>query len=55
MVRRLAQGQLDPQLGGAGYQTSNLLVTSQPALPPEPYAAHSVLLCIVIIANIKHL
>ena len=34
-VRRLAQGHLDTQLGGAGDQTSNLLVTSQPALHPE--------------------
>ena len=34
-VRRLAQGHLDPQLGGAGDLTSNLPVTSQPTLPPE--------------------
>jgi hypothetical protein len=34
-VRCLAQGHLDTQLGGAGDQTSNLLVTSQPALPPD--------------------
>ena len=39
-VRRLAQGQLDIQLGGAGDRTSNLPVTSQPALPPDPYATH---------------
>ena len=32
---RLAQGRLDTQLGGAGDRTSNLPVTSQPALPPE--------------------
>ena len=37
-VRRLAQGHLVTQLGGAGDQTSNLPVTSQPALPPEPQA-----------------
>ena len=37
----LAQGHLDTQsrLGGSGDQTSNLPVTSQPALPPEPHAA----------------
>jgi hypothetical protein len=29
-VRCLAQGHLDARLGGAGYQTSNLPVTSQP-------------------------
>ena len=28
------------QLGGAGDRTSNLPVTIQPALPPEPLAAH---------------
>ena len=39
-VRCLAQGQLDIQLGGAGDRTSNLPVTSRPALPPEPHAAH---------------
>ena len=34
-VRCLAQGHLDTHtLGGAGYQTSNLPVKSQPALPP---------------------
>ena len=37
--RCLAQGHLDtPQLGGAGDQTSNLTVTGQPAVPPEPHA-----------------
>ena len=36
---RLVQGHLDTQLGGAGDQTSNLQVTIQPALPPEPNAA----------------
>ena len=39
--RRLAQGHLlHTPLGGggAGDRTSNLLVTSQPALPPEPHA-----------------
>ena len=35
-VRRLAQGHLGNELGGAGDQTSNLPVSSQPALPPEP-------------------
>ena len=34
-MRHLAQGHLDTQIGGAGDQTSNLPVTSQPALPPE--------------------
>ena len=34
-VRCLAQGHLDTQLGGAGYQTNNLVVASQPAIPPE--------------------
>ena len=34
-VRYLAHGHLDTQLGGAGDQTSNLAVTSQPAVPPE--------------------
>ena len=37
-MRRLAQGHLDAQLEGAGDRTSNLPVTSQPALAPEPYA-----------------
>ena len=37
--RCLTQGHLDTKLGGAGDQTSNLPVTSQPALPPEPHAA----------------
>ena len=36
-VRCLAQGHVDIQLGGAGDRTSNLPVTSQPALPPEPH------------------
>ena len=36
--RRLAQGHLDAQLGGAGVRTSNLPVTSRPAPPPEPRA-----------------
>ena len=39
-VRRLAQGHLETQLGGAGDRTSNLLVASQLALPPEPPPAH---------------
>ena len=34
-VRRHTQRHLHTQLGGAGDRTSNLLVTSQPALPPE--------------------
>ena len=34
-VRRLAQGHHETRLGGAGDRTSNLVVTSQPALPPE--------------------
>ena len=38
-VRHLAQAHLNTQLGGAGDQTSNLPVTSQPALPPETNAA----------------
>jgi hypothetical protein len=41
MVRRLAQGHLDIRQGGAGDRTSNLTVTSQPALPPEPHTAAS--------------
>ena len=34
-MRRLAQGHHNAQLGGAGDRTSNLAVTSGPALPPE--------------------
>ena len=34
-VRRLAQGHLNTQLGGAGDRTSNLPVTSQPSLTPK--------------------
>ncbi|CAL8397602.1 unnamed protein product [Arctogadus glacialis] len=30
---------LDTELGGAGDRTSDLPVTSQPALPPEPHAS----------------
>ena len=37
-MRRLAQGNLNTQLAGAGDRISNLPVTSQPALPPEPPA-----------------
>ena len=37
-MRRLAQAHLDTQLGGAGDQTSNLPVTSQPTLTPEATA-----------------
>ena len=33
----LAQGHLDTWLAGAGDRTCNLLVTSHPALPPEPH------------------
>ena len=40
-VRGFAQGHLDTQLGGAGDRTSDLPVTSQPALPPEPHGAHN--------------
>ena len=40
-VRCLAQGQLDTRLGAASDQTSNLPVTSQAALSPEPHAAPS--------------
>ena len=38
MLSRLAQGHLDTQLGGAGDRTSNLPVTSQSALSPDPHA-----------------
>ena len=38
-MRRLAQGHLAARLGGAGDRTSDLPVTSRPALPPEPHAA----------------
>ena len=34
-VRRLAQGHIDSQLGGAEDLTSNLAATNEPALPPE--------------------
>lgn len=34
-VHYLAQGDLDMQLGGAGIQTSDLLITRRPAIPPE--------------------
>ena len=34
----LAQGHHDTQLGRAVDRTSNLLVTSQPSLPPEPHS-----------------
>ena len=37
-MRRLAQGHLYTQLGGAEDRTSKLPVTSHPALPPEPHA-----------------
>ena len=37
-VRCHALGQLHTLLGGAGDRTSNLPVTSQPALPSEPHA-----------------
>ena len=33
-VRCLSQGYLNTRLGGSGDRTSNLLVTSQPTLPP---------------------
>ena len=35
-VRLLAQGHLNTLIGGNGVRPSNLTVTSQPALPPEP-------------------
>jgi hypothetical protein len=35
-LRCLAQGHLDTQRGRAENRTSNLPVTSQPALPPKP-------------------
>ena len=38
--RRLAQGHLNTQLGGAGDRTSDLPVTSQPALPPVQLPSH---------------
>ena len=42
-VRRLAQGHLNIlTLGGARDQNSNLLVTSQPAVPPGTHASHKV-------------
>ena len=41
----LAQEHLDTHLGGAGDRTKNLLVTSQPALPPEPHAATCSMCC----------
>ena len=37
-VRCLPQGHLDSQEAGVGDRTSNLLLTSQPALCPEPHA-----------------
>ena len=41
-MRRLAQGHLDTQLGGAGDRpSSNHPVTSQPALPPELLSPHN--------------
>ena len=44
--RRLAQGHLDVQLGD---RTSNLPVTSQPALPPE---THAVRYCNVTVSEL---
>ena len=38
---RSSQGEAALTLGGAGDRTSNLPVTSQPAVPPEPHAAVS--------------
>ena len=35
-MRLLAQGHLNTLIGGNGVRPSNLTVTSQPALPPEP-------------------
>ena len=39
-VRCLAQGHLDTQVRGARDWTSNLLVSSRPALPPPPQQQH---------------
>ena len=39
-ARRLAQGHLDTQLGGAGDRTSDLRVTNQSALRPGPHTGH---------------
>ena len=44
-MRRLAQGHLHTQQGGAGDGTSNPPVTSQPALP-EPHAGLSLVVCL---------
>ena len=38
-ARRLAQGHLDTQSGGAGDRKRNHPVTGQTALPPEPHAS----------------
>lgn len=35
-VQYLAQGHLDTQTGGAGDQTTNLLISGRTAVPPEP-------------------
>ena len=43
-VRCLAQGHLGTQLEDTGDRTSNHLVTSQPALPPEPQCRRLTLL-----------
>ena len=37
----LSQRHLDTQQGGAGVRTSNLPVSSQPTLPPEPHATYT--------------
>ena len=41
-LRQAGQGHHDTQLGGAGDRTSNLEVTSQPALPPELMPPHGI-------------
>ena len=46
-MRRLAQGHLHTQLGGAGDQTGKLQVTTQPALPPELCRPSFALFCSV--------
>ena len=46
----LAQGHLDPQLGGAGARTSNVpFTTSQAALAPEPHATYADIIIILLV------
>ena len=49
-VRRLAQGHLNTELKGAGDQTCNLPVTSQPTLPSEPHTAPSGLVSVSMLS-----